>query len=264
MTTEESRYGREDELDTSAVPAANTSELTDDELLALHQERAPDITGRSKKIWLLDGDRCLVEIVPSLHSFTYNRDELVPDTGSLRLDFYERAAALLERDGIRTAFLRRVSPTCYLAGYHPGPPFEVIVKNRAVGSTLVKYPGLFEKDQPLPAPVVKFDYRTDPEDQPIADDYLRVLGLPVEELRRLALAVNDTLTSWLSPIEVWDFCLIFGFTADRTPVLISEVSQDCMRLRRPDGTSLDKDLFRRGASHSEISAAWRKLLDELD
>lgn len=247
----------------SATPAGNVTGPTDDELAALREDREPDIVGRSKKLWLLPGDRCLIEIIPSLRSFTYNRDELVPETGSLRLDFYERAAARLARDGIRTAFLRRVSPTCYLAAYHPAPPFEVVVKNRAVGSTLVKYPGLFEKDQRLPAPVVKFDYRTDPEDQPIAEDYLRALDLPVERLRQLALAVNDTLASWLHPVEVWDFCLIFGFTADRTPVLISEVSQDCMRLRQADGTSLDKDLFRRGAGHAEISTAWRKLLDGL-
>ncbi|MGA8117022.1 MAG: phosphoribosylaminoimidazolesuccinocarboxamide synthase [Actinocatenispora sp.] len=244
--------------------AEQVADPTDDDLTAVREGRAPEIEGRSKKLWLLPGGRCLVEIIPSLRSFTYHRDEMVPETGPLRLDFYERAAARLERQGLRTAFVRRVSDTCYLAEYHPAPPFEVIVKNRAVGSTLVKYPGLFEADQVLPSPVVKFDYRTDPEDQPIAEDYLRALDLPVEELRRLALAVNDTLVSWLNPLQVWDFCLIFGFSADREPVLISEVSQDCMRLRHPDGSSLDKDLFRRGASHQEISAAWRKLLDELD
>jgi phosphoribosylaminoimidazole-succinocarboxamide synthase len=224
--------------------------------------RAPDIEGRSKRIWLL-GDRCEVELIPSLRSYTYHRDEMMEDTGPLRLDFYERAAARLAIDGVRTAFLRRLGPTRYLAEYHAAPPFEVIVKNRAVGSTLVKYPGLFPPNEALPRPVVKFDYRVDPEDQPIGEDYLRVLGVPVEELRRLALIVNASLRAWLHPIEVWDFCLIFGIDATGAPVLISEVSPDCMRLRHPDGSALDKDLFRQGGTAQEITAAWRRLLDEL-
>src|SRR6266511_901607 len=165
--------------------------------------RAPDIEGRSKRIWLLD-DRCVVELIPSLRSFTYDRDELV------------------------------------------------------------EYPGLFPPHEPLPRPVVKFDYRVDPEDQPIGEDYLRALGVPVKELRRLALKVNTSLCAWLHPIEVWDFCLIFGLDAGGAPVLISEVSPDCMRLRHPDGSSLDKDLFRHGGTPEEITAAWRSLLDELD
>ncbi|MFG2981706.1 phosphoribosylaminoimidazolesuccinocarboxamide synthase [Streptomyces sp. NPDC048258] len=248
----------------SIVPGTGSADWPDADLLALRDSRPPDIEGRSKKLWLLSDGNCLVEIIPSLRSFTYNRDEMVTDTGPLRLDFYERVAPRLAKGGVRTAFTRRVSATCYLAEYCPAPPFEVVVKNRAVGSTLVKYPGLFEPEQVLPAPVVKFDYRTDPEDQPISESYLRALRLPVDEFVRLALVVNDTLKSWLDPIEVWDFCLIFGSAPDGEPVLISEVSQDCMRLRHPDGSSLDKDLFRRGAGHAEITAAWRKLLDELD
>ncbi|MFD3913115.1 phosphoribosylaminoimidazolesuccinocarboxamide synthase [Streptomyces sp. NPDC058603] len=240
------------------------SDSPEGDLLSWKEGRPADTEGRSKKLWLLPNGLCLVEIIPSLRSFTYARDELVEDTGPLRLDFYERAAAKLAGAGIRTAFSRRVSATCYVAEYHPAPPFEVIVKNRAVGSTLVKYPGLFQENQPLPRPVVKFDYRVDPEDQPIGEDYLRALDLPVEELRRQALAVNTVLGDWLHPVELWDFCLIFGFTDDREPVLISEVSQDCMRLRHPDGSPLDKDLFRSGASQATITSQWRRLFDGLD
>lgn len=241
-----------------------TDEHATTDLLDLTRSRPPDLSGRSKRLWRLADGTCVVEIIPSLRSFTYQRDEMLPETGPLRLDFYERAAARLAADGIRTAFRRRLSPTSYLAEFHPAPPFEVVVKNRAVGSTLRKYPGLFPAEQKLPRPVVKFDYRVDPEDQPIGEDYLRVLDIPVDELRRLALAVNDCLIRWLAPIELWDFCLIFGFAEDGTPVLISEVSQDCMRLRRPDGSASDKDLFRRGAGHEEIYTAWKRLLDELD
>lgn len=223
----------------------------------------PDVTGRSKKVWLLPADRCWVELIPSLRSYTHGRDELIEATGPLRLDFHAAATARLKAAGIPTALLRRTGPTSYLARYVPAPPFEVIVKNRAVGSTTVRYPGLFEPGAPLPRPVVKFDYRVDPEDQPIGEDYLRALGLPVDRLRAEALRVNDVLREWLAPVDVWDFCLIFGIAGDGSPVLISEVSPDCMRLRGPDGAALDKDLFRQGASAAEIEAAWRRLVDGL-
>ncbi|MFI9589093.1 phosphoribosylaminoimidazolesuccinocarboxamide synthase [Nonomuraea sp. NPDC052265] len=221
----------------------------------------PDIVGRSKRLWLLPEGRCLVQIIPSLRSFTYHRDEIVERTGPLRLDFYERAAARLAGAGVPCAFRERVSADSYVADYCPAPPFEVIVKNRATGSTTRKYPGLFEDGAPLPRPVVKFDYRTDPEDQPIGEDYLRALGLPVEEMRELSLAVNDVLRSWLRPLEVWDFCLIFGQTADGGLTVISEISQDCMRLRHQDGSPLDKDLFRDGVAGEEIVNQWSRVLD---
>ncbi|MEU1722103.1 phosphoribosylaminoimidazolesuccinocarboxamide synthase [Nonomuraea sp. NPDC005692] len=221
----------------------------------------PDIIGRSKRLWLLPDGRCLVQIIPSLRSFTYHRDEIVERTGPLRLDFYERAAARLADAGVPCAFRERVSADSYVADYCPAPPFEVIVKNRATGSTTRKYPGLFEDGAPLPRPVVKFDYRTDPEDQPIGEDYLRALDLPVEEMRELSLAVNDVLRSWLRPLEVWDFCLIFGRTADGGLTVISEISQDCMRLRHQDGSPLDKDLFRDGVAGEEIVNQWSRVLD---
>jgi phosphoribosylaminoimidazole-succinocarboxamide synthase len=222
---------------------------------------APDIVGRSKRLWLLPGGRCLVQIIPSLRSFTYQRDEIVERTGPLRLDFYERAAAKVESAGVPCAFLERVSDDSYVADYCPAAPFEVIVKNRATGSTTRKYPGLFEDGMPLPRPVVKFDYRTDPEDQPIGEDYLRALGLPVDDMREAALAVNEVLRSWLRPLDVWDFCLIFGQKADGGLTVISEISQDCMRLRHQDGSPLDKDLFRSGIEGDEIVNQWSRVLD---
>ncbi|WP_318205011.1 phosphoribosylaminoimidazolesuccinocarboxamide synthase [Streptomyces sp. SCL15-4] len=234
-----------------------------EQLTRLAQTRPPDITGRSKQLWLLPDDLCLVRLVPSLRSFTYARDEMVDETGPLRLDFYERAAARLTEAGVRCAFRGRVSATMYLAEYRPAPPFEVIVKNVATGSTTRKYPGLFPDGQPLPRPVVKFDYRVDPEDQPIGEDYLRALGLPVGAMRDQALVVNDVLRDWLAPLEVWDFCLIFGTGADGGLWLISEVSQDCMRLRHADGSPLDKDLFRDGVPGAEIVHQWKRAFDAL-
>jgi phosphoribosylaminoimidazole-succinocarboxamide synthase len=220
----------------------------------------PDITGRSKKVWLVEPDRCVVEMIPSLSSFTYDRDELMDGTAELRLDFFEYVSGVLAGAGVHTVFRERLGPVTYLADYRPSVPFEVIVKNRATGSTIRKYPGLFQEGQVFDDPVVKFDYRTDPEDQPIGEDYLRVVGVDVEAYRRLALDCNRVLRDLLSPLELWDFCLIIAPDTERGLVINSEISPDCMRLRRADGESYDKDLFRRGASREQIIERWTELM----
>ncbi len=237
--------------------------ITDRFVYETERTTEPSIVGRSKKLWALSDEIYFVRLVESLSSFTFDRNEVVEGTGPARLDFYELAASKLHDAGIPCAFVRRVDSTGYLVRYYESPPVEVIVKNRAIGSTIRKYPGLFVEDTPLPRPVVKFDYRCDPEDQPIGEDYLRALNLPVDKMRLTALAVNDVLVEWLAPLQVWDFCLIYGLDRDGVPHIISEVSPECMRLRDEKGKSLDKDLFRDGCSHVEITTTWRDLIEKV-
>jgi phosphoribosylaminoimidazole-succinocarboxamide synthase len=221
--------------------------------------QAPIAKGRSKEVFQFGPELCLVRLIPSLTSFTYARDELVPGTEKLRLDFYEMAAQRLEATGVPTVFRERVSDDMYVAQLCPSPPFEVIVKNVATGSTLRKYPGLFEEGHRFEQPIVKFDYRVDPEDQPIAEDYIRESGFDPAVLKQCILEVNRVLRDWLAPNDLWDFCVIFARDRDGTYLVQSEVSPDCMRLRSPDGDPLDKDLFRKGCSHEDILAVWSRL-----
>jgi phosphoribosylaminoimidazole-succinocarboxamide synthase len=235
----------------------------DRSLLVAAEAGAPVHTGRSKVVYSLPGDRCLIRLVPSLTSFTYRREELVPGTDVLRLDFYERAGAVLRQADVRTVFLERVDDTAYVAQYVPSPPFEVIVKNVATGSTVRKYPGLFPEGHRFTTPVVKLDYRTDPEDQPIAEDYLREYGMSVPDVKRVALQANAALRDWLAPRDLLDFCVILGVGPDGDYWVNSEVSPDAMRLRAPDGSCLDKDLFRNGADGAEIVQVWKELVHSL-
>jgi phosphoribosylaminoimidazole-succinocarboxamide synthase len=221
------------------------------------------VEGLSKRLFEWDRDRYLVQLIPSLSSFTHGRHEMVPGTEILRLDFYELAASLLGRAGVSTAFERRVAPDCYIARRCNSPPFETIVKNVATGSTTRKYPGLFDEGFRFEPPVVKFDYRIDPEDQPIADDYVAAAGFSPNILKTIALETNALLREWLAPADLRDFCLIIGRDKAGRYVIISEISPDCMRLVSSDGRSLDKDLFRFGATHDEIRTIWRGLVVDM-
>lgn len=225
-------------------------------------ERPPAIRGRSKEVWELGRGECLVRLLPTLRSYTHARDEVVPRTEVLRLDFYELAAERLAAAGVPTVFRERLGPDLYRAAFRPHPPVETIVKNAAYGSTLRNYPGLFAEGARFGRPVVKFDLRLEPEDVPIADDYVRELGLRVEEVKALALAVNDELRAWLAPREVVDFCLVVAADGDAYTV-VSEISPDCMRIRSGDGAAWDKDLFRAGASPERIVERWQALVDDV-
>ncbi|MGK4580284.1 phosphoribosylaminoimidazolesuccinocarboxamide synthase [Kitasatospora sp. HPMI-4] len=222
--------------------------------------RTPDIEGRSKRLWHLESGSCLIEMIPSLRSFTFDRDELMDGTAELRLDFFEYVSARLAERGVHTVFRERVGPVSYVADYRPAPPFEVIVKNRAIGSTLRKYPGLFTEGQVFDRPVVKFDYRVDPEDQPIGEDYLRLIGVDVEHYRQVALDCNTVLRELLDPLDLWDFCLVIAPDEKHGLVVNSEISPDCMRLKSADGLPYDKDMFRDGATREQILARWTELI----
>lgn len=221
--------------------------------------KQPLIIGRSKEVYDIDGAHCLVRLIPSLTSYTYQRHEMVEGTEILRLDFFEMAVVNLKRAGVDTAFVKRVARDMYIAEFCQSMPFEVIVKNVAGGSTLIKYPGLFDTGYRFRQPVIKFDYRTDPEDQPIGEDYVREAGYDAAFLKSVALKVNDVLAAWLRPRNLIDFCLIFGIDSSGGYKIVSEISPDAMRLRSERGRPLDKDLFRQGASHEEILSVWSDL-----
>lgn len=246
-------------LDRDSRPASSHGSTS--ALASLQGREGPDDSGRSKIVYRLDESSCLVQLVPTLSSFTHQRHEIVPGTAEIRLDFFEAAAGKLARHGVRTVFRERVSDTAYLADWCPYLPFETIVKNVACGSTIRKYPGLFDPGHRFPQPVVKFDYRIDPEDQPLPDDYVGALGHRVDVLRRIALDVNRCLQEWLEPLVVLDFCLIFGIDDASEYTIVSEISPDAMRIRDGNGAPLDKDLFREGAGADAICSCWRSLVD---
>ncbi len=237
---------------------------TFDEDLARAEAAEPTLRGRSKTVYPMPNGRCLVRMVPSLSSFTHGREAIMPGTDKLRLDFYELASGKLREGGIPCAFERRVDATSYVALFCPAPPIEVIVKNVSAGSTLRKYPGLFPHGHRFRQPVVKFDYRTDPEDQPIADDYVRELGLEPGRLKDIALRTNQILQDWLSPLDLWDFCIVIAEDDHGEYWVISEISPDCMRLKSASGQSHDKDLFRLGGSREEILRAWSAVVEGLE
>ncbi|HLY78548.1 MAG TPA: hypothetical protein VKQ70_04195, partial [Caulobacteraceae bacterium] len=74
---------------------------------------------------------------------------------------------------------------------------------------------------------------------------------------------NAVLREWLAPRDLHDICFVVGHNAAGLRTIVSEISPDCMRLKSPEGASLDKDLFRQGKPGDEILEVWRTLVSDL-
>jgi phosphoribosylaminoimidazole-succinocarboxamide synthase len=128
-------------------------------------------------------------------------------------------------------------------------PLEVIVRNRAAGSLVRRYP--FTEGTPLNPPVIVIDYKDDARHDPmINDDIIIALDLlsrdELATVREMALRVNEVLVRFFDSIGISlvDFKLEFG--KDRGKIVVGdEISMDSMRLwDKSTGQSLDKDVYR--------------------
>lgn len=153
--------------------------------------------------------------------------------------------------GVPTHYLGKVSDTEMRVRRLQIVPLEVVVRNVAAGS-LSKRTGL-EEGTPLQAPIVETYYKRDELGDPIlADAHVTMLGLlggpQLAALKERALIVNDVLRPLFGAVglELVDFKLEFGHTADGALLLGDEISPDTSRIwDREDGRRMDKDVFRR-------------------
>ncbi|NYT05232.1 MAG: phosphoribosylaminoimidazolesuccinocarboxamide synthase, partial [Methanomicrobiales archaeon] len=143
-------------------------------------------------------------------------------------------------------------------------PLEVIVRNRAAGSIVRRYP--FQEGQTFDTPLIVMDYKDDSRHDPmINDDIIIALGLlsrdEIQHVRHLALAVNRHLKELFTArgLDLVDFKIEFGRFGD-TILLGDEISMDSMRLWDvKTGASLDKDVYR--YDKGDVLSAYAKVVD---
>ena len=157
----------------------------------------------------------------------------------------------LEKEGIPTHYVEELNERETLVKKVKIVPLEVIVRNVAAGS-LAKRLGL-EEGVPMKKTVLEYCYKCDELNDPMVNDY-HILAMEYctkEELDTIAsmsFKINEFLKAYFKSINVdlIDFKLEFGKTADGQIVLADEISPDTCRFW--DATThekLDKDRFRR-------------------
>lgn len=227
--------------------------------------------GKAKKVYATDDETlCIVDYKDDATAFNGLKKGQIAGKGVINNRVTNHLMRLLERHGVPTHFVEELSPCQTLVKKVAIVPLEVIVRNIAAGS-LAKRLGL-EEGVRLGRTVLEYCYKDDALGDPMVnDDHILAMGWADEEelasIRAYALKVNQVLSDYLKDlnIELIDFKLEFGKTADGTLVLADEISPDTCRFwDSRTGEKLDKDRFRRdlGGVEDAYQEIMKRLLGE--
>lgn len=208
--------------------------------------------GKAKKVWATDDENIvIVDYKDDATAFNGIKKGTIAGKGVVNNKMSNYLMQLLEKHGVPTHFVKELSDRETAVKKVTIVPLEVIIRNRAAGS-ICKRLGL-EEGMDFVCPSIEFSYKDDELGDPLINGYHAVsCGFAtreeVERIKELAFKVNDVLKEYFASIgvELIDFKLEFGKTADGTIVLADEISPDTCRFwDSKTHEKLDKDRFRR-------------------
>lgn len=220
--------------------------------------------GKAKKIFTAErADEVVHYFKDDATAFNAQKRGTIVDKGIINNKVSERLFVLLEAEGIRTHFVKRLSDREMLTKKVTIVPVEVVVRNIIAGS-LAKRLGLKEGDPIQPA-IVEFYYKDDALGDPLVnDDHLRLMNIAtpalLKDLRDLGHKINAVLKPFFAErkMQLVDFKLEFGVFHNKL-VLADEISPDTCRLwDMTTGDSMDKDRFRK--EMGKIEEAYQEVL----
>ena len=224
--------------------------------------------GKAKKVYATsDPNLCIVSYKDDATAFNGLKKGTIQGKGAINNRVSNHLMRLLEGKGVPTHLVKELSDRETLVRKVSIIPLEVIVRNIAAGS-LAKRLGL-EEGVKLKRTVLEFCYKDDELGDPLVNEY-HILALDLateEELKTIsayALMVDKILAEYLKDlnIELIDFKLEFGKTADGTIVLADEISPDTCRFwDSRTQEKLDKDRFRRDLGG--VEDAYREIMKRL-
>ncbi len=224
--------------------------------------------GKAKKVFRTDDPEVfLVDYKDDATAFNGLKKGSIAGKGAINNRVTNHLMKLLEKEGIPTHLIAELSPRETLVKKVTIVPLEVIVRNIAAGS-LSKRLGLLEGTK-LGKTVLEYCYKDDALGDPMVNEYhIAAMGWATEEevalIASYSLKVNDILSAYLKDlnIELIDFKLEFGKTADGKIVLADEISPDTCRFwDSRTHEKLDKDRFRRDMGG--VEDAYQEILKRL-
>lgn len=207
--------------------------------------------GKAKKIYATDNsDEVVVYYKDDATAFNGVKKGQIEDKGVMNNKITSMLFTLLEKNGVKTHFVKMLSDREQLCKKVEIVPLEVIVRNVAAGSMSKRF-GVAEGTV-LKQPAFEFSYKDDALGDPmINDSQALALGLATQEeldaIYKLTSKVNEVLKAFFlkENISLIDFKLEFGrFNGEI--ILADEISPDTCRFwDATTGEKLDKDRFRR-------------------
>jgi phosphoribosylaminoimidazole-succinocarboxamide synthase len=207
-------------------------------------------TGKAKSVYLTDvKGKLIVEFRDDITAFDGGKKDVLKNKGSYNAGVSAFFFENLEKNGIKTHFVKMLDPSRMVVRQLDMIPLEVIVRNIAAGSIVRNLP--FKEGTTLNPPVIVIDYKDDKRHDPMLNDDLIValkLATPQElkKIKKIALDINRQMVTLLAAqgITLVDFKIEFG-RQGKTIYLGDEISMDSMRLwDKKTGESLDKDVYR--------------------
>lgn len=227
--------------------------------------------GKAKKVFATDDPEVvLVSYKDDATAFNGQKKGTILGKGAINNRVTNHLMRLLEKHGVPTHLVRELSERETLVRRVSIVPLEVIVRNVAAGS-LSKRLGLAE-GTPMQKTVLEFCYKDDALGDPMVNEYhIAAMGWATEAeldtICRYSLKVNQVLGDYLKDlnIQLIDFKLEFGRTADGTVILADEISPDTCRFwDTVTREKLDKDRFRRdlGGVEDAYQEIMKRLMGE--
>lgn len=207
--------------------------------------------GKAKKVFATDDpDLCVVSYKDDATAFNGKKKGTIVGKGVVNNRMSNFMFKMLEENGIHTHYVEELNDRDTVVKKVDIVPLEVIVRNRAAGSFSKKY-GVPEGSD-LASPILEFDYKSDPLDDPLVNNYhILALGLATQEeidtIASMALKIDQLMIDFFKKcnVELVDFKLEFGRFHGEI-VLADEISPDTCRFWDLDThEKLDKDRFRR-------------------
>ena len=213
--------------------------------------------GKAKKIYKTDkADEIVVYYKDDATAFNGLKKGTIENKGIINNKLTEFLFDFLEKNGIKTHLVKRLSDRELLCKKVAIIPVEVVTRNIAAGG-LAKRLGL-EEGSELGETVIELYYKNDELNDPMINHYhIRAMKLAddgqIAELERQALKINKILSAFFltKDIKLIDFKLEFGLYKGEV-ILADEITPDTCRLwDTRTGEKLDKDRFRRDLGNVE-------------
>ena len=214
--------------------------------------------GKAKKVYATDdAGCCIVSYKDDATAFDGQKKGTIAGKGAVNNRMSNYLMQLLEKAGVPTHFVQELNDRETVVKKVSIVPLEGIVRNISAGSFAKRY-GV-EEGIVFDAPTIEFSYKNDDLGDPLINTY-HALALKLATAEEIALiknyafTVNELLKGFMKEIgiDLVDFKLEFGRTADGQIVLADEISPDTCRLwDEKTHEKLDKDRFRRDLGGAE-------------
>lgn len=213
--------------------------------------------GKAKKLYETKGlDLLIQEFKDDATAFDATKRGTIANKGIVNNKLSEKFFTLLEKEGVPTHFVKRLSDRDMLVKRVQIVPIEVTIRNIVAGG-MAKLLGL-EEGIVLKEPVLEYHYKEDKLHDPLINEYhIRALGVAsdkeLEAIKKYSFKVNDILKKFFDSknLILVDFKLEFGRFKGKI-ILADEISPDTCRLwDKSTKEKLDKDRFRRDLGNVE-------------